>query len=96
VLYFAQARNEETGMASPALSPVYDYFLTFVVERVTPQEILAFEVPEKERRRAIELLDRQDAGTLSPEEAAELEQMCQVDRLISALKARALAASEQA
>jgi uncharacterized protein YciU (UPF0263 family) len=79
-------------MASTALTPMYDYFLAFVVEKATPQEILAFEIPEVERRRAVELLDRQDAGTLTPEEAAELEQMRQVDRLVSALKARALAA----
>jgi hypothetical protein len=38
------------------------------------------------------LLEKQDAGTLTPEEALELEQMQRIDRLISALKAKALAA----
>ena len=79
-------------MATTPLSPVYDHFLDFLVKKATPAEILAFEIPESERQRAIELLDRQDTGELTPEEAAELEQMAQVDQLVSALKARALAA----
>lgn len=80
-------------MASPSLSPAYDYFLSFVVEKATPEEILAFQIPDAHRNRAIELLDKQDAGTLTPAEWEELEQMQQVDRLVSALKARALTAS---
>ena len=73
--------------------PAYDYLLSFIVEKATPQEILAFEIPESERQRAIDLLDKQDASTLTPEEAEELAQMQAVDRLISLLKAKALAAS---
>ena len=73
--------------------PAYDYLLSFIVEKATPQEILAFEIPESERQRAIALLDKQDASTLTPEEAEELAQMQAVDRLISLLKAKALAAS---
>ena len=76
------------------LPPVYDYFLDFLVEKATPREILAFTVPELEAKRAIALLDKQDAGTLTPEEAGELDQMQRVDRLISALKAKALVASK--
>ncbi len=79
-------------MAVPGLTPAYDYFLSFVVEKATPDEILAFELPSSTRQRALELLDKQDAGTLTPEEATELEQMQQVDRLMLALKARAIAA----
>ena len=77
------------------ISPAYDYFLDFVVEKATPQEILAFEIPESVRERAIELLDKQDDGELSKEESRELEQMAQVDRLLMALKAKALASSHK-
>ena len=77
-----------------SLAPVYDYFLDFLVEKATPQELLAFAIPEIERERALALLDKQDAVSLTPEEAVELEQMQRVDQLISALKARALAASK--
>jgi hypothetical protein len=62
------------------------------VEKATPQEILAFEIPDAERQRAIGLLEKQDEGTLTPEEMMELEQMQRTDRFISSLKAKALVA----
>jgi hypothetical protein len=77
----------------PHVTAVYDYFLSFLVEKATPQEILAFEIPEAERQHAIDLLEKQDAGILTPEEALELEQMQRIDRLVSALKAKAMTAS---
>ena len=80
-------------MAASGLAPAYDYFLDFVIEKATPQEILSFELPAEAKQRAIELLDKQDTNALTAEETTELEQMRQVDRLLSALKARALAAS---
>jgi len=75
------------------LSPVYNHFLDFVVEKATPQEVLAFELSEGEKQRAIELLDKQDEDALTPAEAAELEQMRMVERLLLALKARAMRAT---
>jgi hypothetical protein len=80
-------------MAAPYLHPVYDPLLDFIYERATTEDILSFDLPEKTRQRALELLDRQDDDALTAEEADELEQMRQVNRLISALKARALAGS---
>jgi hypothetical protein len=82
---------QEVGMATFQLHPVYDPFLDFIFERATAEEILGFELPQVTRERAIELLDRQDNDELSDEEADELEQMRQVNRMVSALKARALA-----
>jgi hypothetical protein len=72
------------------VAAVYDYFLNFLVAKATAQEILAFEIPEEEQRHAIELLEKQDDGTLSQEEVVELEQMQSIDRLVSALKAKAM------
>ncbi len=80
-------------MAATGLIPAFDYFLDFVVKKATPEEILAFQLPESERQRAIELLDKQDEGALTPDEMAELEEMRQVDLLVMTLKAKALAAS---
>ena len=81
-------------MAIPhQLSPAYDHFLDFVIEKATPQEVLAFELTEADKQRAIELLDKQDDDALTPEEAAELEQMRHFERMLLALKARALRAS---
>lgn len=75
-----------------ALSPVYDDLLDFLIEKATPQEILAFNASKIAAERAEELLEKNNAGTLTSDEDAELQQMLQVDRLVSVLKARALEA----
>jgi hypothetical protein len=41
------------------------------------------------------LLDRNTEGELTPEEAVELQQMLQFDRMVSVLKARAARAFKQ-
>jgi len=79
-------------MASSSFAPVHDHFLNYLVEKATPQEILAYEIPESAKERTIELLDKQDEGTLTPEEAEELEQIAQMDLLLTALHAKALRA----
>ena len=76
-------------------APIYDDFLDYLIEKATPGEILAFQVSAKAQERAETLLDRSSEGTLTPDESAELEHMLQMDRLVSVLKARALAASKK-
>jgi hypothetical protein len=75
-------------MSTP-LTPIFDHFVDFLVEKASPQEILAFQIPEADKQRAMDLLDKQDVGGLTAEETSELDQMQEVDRLISILKARA-------
>lgn len=77
------------------IAPVYDDFLNYLVEKATPAEILAFQPSPKALERAEALLDRSSEGALTPDERAELDQMLQMDRLVSVLKARALAASHK-
>jgi DNA-binding NtrC family response regulator len=74
------------------LSPIYDDLLDFLVAKTTPEEILAFSPSEAAQERAEELLEKNNAGTLTSDEYAELQQMLQVDRLVSVLKARAIEA----
>ncbi len=71
-------------------APIYDNFLDYLIEKATPTEILAFRPSAEAQERAQTLLDRSSEGTLTPEERAELDQMLQMDRLVSVLKARAL------
>ncbi len=82
-------------MAAPHLSRAYDHLLDYLIEKASPQEILAFSLSEADKQRAIELLDKQDDDRLSADEAAELEQMREVELLIMALRAKALEASGQ-
>lgn len=73
-------------------APIYNDLLDYLIEKATPAEILAFQPSDQAQARAELLLERSSEGTLTPEERAELDQMLQVDRLVSVLKARALAA----
>src|SRR5947207_2021834 len=92
-MLYSYHRNERTDpVASLQFHPAHDSILDFLVEKATPQEILAFKVSEAEQERTIELLDKQDEGTLTPEEAAELDSIRQMDLLYMALRARALCA----
>jgi hypothetical protein len=71
------------------LIPAHDHFLDYLVSKATPQEILAYEIPESERERTLELLDKQEEGTLSEAEEAELEQIAQMELLLMSLYAKA-------
>ena len=79
-------------MASPPISAVYDDLLDFILEQASPEQIVAFKVSPAKQARVDALIERLKAGELTPEEAEELEQIRQFDRLVSLLKARALAA----
>jgi hypothetical protein len=72
--------------------PAHDHFLDYLISKATPQEILAYEIPEAERERTLELLDKQEEGTLTPAEEAELEQIAQMELLLMSLHAKALRA----
>jgi hypothetical protein len=76
-------------MATIQIPLIYDELLDFLLERATPEEILAFKASEKAEERAEYLLDGNNAGILSPEERIELQQMTYFDRKISVLKAQA-------
>jgi N-acyl-D-aspartate/D-glutamate deacylase len=82
----------ESLMAIANLPSIYDAFLDYLVEKATPQEILAFKVTDDAENRMTELLERQNAGVLTPDEATELEHMRRFDSLVSVLKAKALEA----
>lgn len=77
------------------LLPLYDELLDYLVEKATPQEILAFKASPEAQAYAHDQLERQSAGDLSPEETHVLKQMEQVERLMSVLKAKALRSLNQ-
>lgn len=79
-------------MASNAIIPAYDKFLDFLVEKASPEEILAFQLADEEIARAEELSDNNKKDRLTPDEAADLEQMLEFHMLVTLLKAKAAAA----
>jgi hypothetical protein len=74
---------------------IYDELLDYLAEKAAPEEILAFKASEKAQERAEYLLDKNNAGTLTPEEYVELQQMLYFDGRVSVLKARAALALKQ-
>jgi len=76
-------------MATNRIPILYDELLDYLIERATPEELLAFTASEEAEERAAELLERNNAGMLTAEEQFELQQLLYVDRKISVLKARA-------
>jgi hypothetical protein len=75
-------------MAIARSSPLFDEQLDFLVEKATPQELLAFQPSEAAQQRADELTEKNKSGELSASERAELEQMLEFDLFVTALKAR--------
>ncbi|MBL8156193.1 MAG: hypothetical protein JNM70_18585 [Anaerolineae bacterium] len=82
----------EESRRPPYMIQAFDELVDFLIAKINPQDILAFKPSDAAQERAELLLERSNSGTLTPEEAAELQQMLQVDRLVSVLKARALEA----
>jgi hypothetical protein len=69
---------------------VYDEFLEYLTSKATPEEILAFKASDSAQRRADELTERNKEGTLAADEVVELEQMLRFNRLVTALKTKAV------
>jgi hypothetical protein len=77
---------------APHLLPLYNHFLDYLVEKASPQEILAFMAPPEAQAYAHELLERNSAGVLSLDEQQMLEQNVQFEQMMALLKAKALKA----
>ena len=78
-------------MVAARLAPAYNNLLDYLVTISDPHRLLAFELTPEQLQRAEELTDKNKMGRLSPDEAAELDQMMEVEMLIAGLRARALA-----
>jgi hypothetical protein len=79
-------------MALPKITPIYDEFADFLITSASPAKILAFKPSEAAQARARELTEKNKTGTLTPEEAEELEQMMEVELMMNLLKAKAAVA----
>ena len=79
-------------MFATKLPPEYHNLLDFLVEKATPQEILAYKASSGEQARADELTEKNKSGRLTEAESQELNSMLELDLLVMGLKARALAA----
>jgi hypothetical protein len=65
--------------------------VSFLASQPTANELLGFHPSERTAARMRELLDRNKEGTLTNDEEAELDEMFDLDRFISLIKAEVLA-----
>lgn len=70
-------------------SPIFDELLDYLIEKATPQEVLAFQPSELAQLRATELLNKNNEGTITAGENHELEQLRQYDVMLTKLKLKA-------
>ena len=74
------------GMAAV---PVYLEIVDFIAGGTTPQAVVDFHPsPEAQQRLAV-LIDREQAGSASPEEKAELDHFMELEHILRMAKARA-------
>jgi hypothetical protein len=76
-------------MVAPNLTPAYDEFVTFLLSKMSPEEILAYKASPEAQARAEALLEINQTRTMTATESAELEQIIELDLMIGVLKARA-------
>lgn len=65
--------------------------ISFLARQPSAHEIIEFRPSAQAAARAQELLGRSRKGELTPDEEAELDEMCEVDRFVSLMKAEVLA-----
>ena len=73
---------------APTLSPVGEV-IEFFAQGPSRAAIAAFQLSEAARERLRELLHRNAAGAVTPDEARELDQMLLLDDIVSLIRARA-------
>lgn len=71
-------------------SSVYDTLVDLLIQGGNRQEILRFRLGSEPQERLEELLEKHRAGTITSEEASELETFEQFEHIVRLLKARAL------
>ncbi|GAB4513980.1 MAG: hypothetical protein OHK0046_15430 [Anaerolineae bacterium] len=68
---------------------ISDVVTDFLSTAPSLEAIVAYRLPEAFQQRAHDLLDKNRAGMLSPEEHAEMEEFSQIDHLMTLIKAKA-------
>lgn len=67
----------------------YEEIVDFIAAGSNPSSVIAFRPSEAARARVLELVTREKAGLLTPDETSELEHYLQLEHLMRLVKARA-------
>ena len=72
-----------------AISPVYLDIIDFIAAGTTPKAVADFRPSPEAQQRLAALIERQKAGSLSPEEKAELDHFMGLEHILRMARARA-------
>jgi hypothetical protein len=75
-------------VSQTSLLRAYDEVVSFFARGPTAEEIATFRLSEETTRRVRDLLRKSSAGMLTVEEADELDQCVQLDRLLLLIRSR--------
>ncbi len=75
-------------MQSAPVRAVFDVITDFLVSAPSPDEILAYHLPDDLQARADYLLERNGEGLLTPEEYEEMQEFMNADEMFALLKAK--------
>ena len=67
----------------------YEEIVEFIAGGTQPETVAAFRASDETRNRVAQLIDLEKQGTLTPEDASELEHYLQIEHLMRLAKARA-------
>ena len=76
-------------MLASKIHPAYEEFLDYLVRVASPEEIMAFKFSPAAQTRIEILTERNKSDQLSEAEREELDQLIEVDGVVSLLKAKA-------
>jgi hypothetical protein len=70
-------------------SPIYFEIIDFIAAGTTPQSVADFRPSPEAQQRLAALIEREKAGSLSPEEKAEIDHFLELEHILRMAKARA-------
>jgi hypothetical protein len=70
-------------------SPVYLEIVDFIAGGTTPETVMDFHPSREAQQRLAVLIEREKAGSVSPEEKAELDHFMELEHILRMAKARA-------
>lgn len=72
-----------------SIARAYEEVVEFIAAGTTPSKVVAFRPSEESRQRVEDLIHREKAEGLSPEETEELDNYLHIEHLMRLAKARA-------
>lgn len=72
-----------------SMTRAYDEVIEFIAAGTNPEGVATYRASEQTRARVADLVAREKAGELSPEEVSELQSYLQLEHIMRLAKARA-------